>query len=295
MTAVTQEDGATAAKPGFIRLIAEDIDGVMARDPAARSRIEVLLTYPGVHAVLFYRLANPLWRRGLRFPARFLSFLARMMTNVDIHPGATIGRRLFIDHGAGVVIGETAEIGDDVLLFHGVTLGGTARATNKGKKRHPTLGSNVLIGAGAKILGPITVHDGAAVGANSVVIADVPAGMTAVGMPAKPVLPRALRPVDAGDPAVGADPVGAAIQCLLERVTDLELRLAAAQAGQSVPGPAIVAHPVGHGCDARQAFGELHRCPPSSAEPVTAVPHGCTTTQCATSACAPTAPEGTLQ
>jgi serine O-acetyltransferase len=138
--------------PGLRALFAEDLACVFDRDPAARSRIEVLLTYPGLHAILVHRLAHRLWRRGWRFSARWLAFIGRWLTNVDIHPGATIGRRFFIDHGAGVVIGETAEIGDDCTLYHGVTLGGTT--WNKGK-RHPTLGNGVVVGAGAKILGAI--------------------------------------------------------------------------------------------------------------------------------------------
>lgn len=160
----------------------EDIAVVFERDPAARSTFEVLTTYPGVHALLFHRLSNWLWRHGLRWLARFLSHLGRWFTGIEIHPGATIGRRVFIDHGMGVVIGETAEIGDDCTLYHGVTLGGTS--WNKGK-RHPTLGKGVVIGAGAKILGPITLGAGAKVGSNAVVVKDVPAGATAIGIPAR--------------------------------------------------------------------------------------------------------------
>jgi serine O-acetyltransferase len=139
-----------ARRPGVWRLIGEDVDSGFERDPAARTRFEVYTTYPGVHAVLLYRLAHPLWRRGWRWLPRFVSYLARIWTSIDIHPGATIGRRFFIDHGAGVVIGETTEIGDDVTLYHGVTLGGTS--WRKGK-RHPTLGDGCVVGAGAKILG----------------------------------------------------------------------------------------------------------------------------------------------
>jgi serine O-acetyltransferase len=160
---------------------------VFGRDPAARSRLEVLTSYPGVHAVLMHRLSHRLWRRGFRLAARWLAFLARLWTNVDIHPGATIGRRFFIDHGAGVVIGETAEVGNDVTLYHGVTLGGTS--WSKGK-RHPTLGNGVLVGAGAKILGPITLGDNVRVGANSVVIKDVPPNRTVVGIPGRVVQAR---------------------------------------------------------------------------------------------------------
>lgn len=160
----------------------EDIAVVFERDPAARSTFEVLTTYPGVHALLFHRLAHFLWTHGLRWLARFLSHLGRWFTGIEIHPGATIGRRVFIDHGMGVVVGETAEIGDECTLYHGVTLGGTT--WNKGK-RHPTLGRGVVIGAGAKILGPITIGENAKVGSNAVVVKDVPPGATAVGVPAR--------------------------------------------------------------------------------------------------------------
>jgi serine O-acetyltransferase len=153
------------------RLIAEDVACVTSRDPAARNTLEIVLTYPGVHAVIHHRIANRLWRSRRRFLARCLSWFARLVTNVDIHPGATIGRRFFIDHGAGVVIGETAEIGDDVTMYHGVTLGGVSWSPGK---RHPTIESGVLIGCGAKILGPIRVGEGARVGANSVVVEEVP-------------------------------------------------------------------------------------------------------------------------
>ena len=151
-------------QPGILSQIKEDVSCVFERDPAARNQIEVLTTYPGVHALLVHRIANRLWKRNWRYSARLLSYIARIWTNVDIHPGATIGRRLFIDHGSGVVIGETAEIGNDVTLYHGVTLGGTSWSQGK---RHPTLENSVVVGAGAKVLGPITVGEGAKVGANS--------------------------------------------------------------------------------------------------------------------------------
>ncbi len=160
----------------------EDIACVFDRDPAARSAWEVLTCYPGVHALLFHRPAHWFWQHGLIWFARWLSHLGRGRTGIAIHPGATIGRRVFIDHGMGVVVGETAEIGDDCTLYHGVTLGGTS--WNKGK-RHPTLGRGVVIGAGAKILGPILVGEGAKVGSNAVVVRDVPPGATAVGIPAR--------------------------------------------------------------------------------------------------------------
>ncbi|WP_044559143.1 serine O-acetyltransferase [Azospirillum sp. B4] len=210
--------------------VAEDIACVKGRDPAARYTLEIALTYPGVHAVLHHRAAHRLWRRGWRFPARLLAWFARLVTNVDIHPGARIGRRFFIDHGAGVVIGETAEIGDDVTLYHGVTLGGTSWSPGK---RHPTIGDGVLIGAGAKVLGPITVAAGARVGANSVVVSDVPPAMTVVGIPGRIVRdPRDRRA--AADQPYGRidlehhlipDPVGEALSLMIDRVAFLEARV----------------------------------------------------------------------
>jgi len=160
----------------------QDLDCVFERDPAARSTWEVLTCYPGVHALFIHRFSHWLWGHRLRWLARFLSHLTRWLTGIEIHPGATIGRCVFIDHGMGVVIGETAVIGDGCTLYHGVTLGGTS--WHKGK-RHPTLGKGVVIGAGAKVLGPITLGDGARVGSNAVVVRDVPAGATAVGIPAR--------------------------------------------------------------------------------------------------------------
>jgi serine O-acetyltransferase len=227
------------AQTGLYALLRDDIACVFQRDPAARSRFEVLTTYPGVHAILLYRLAHCLWTWGLRYPARLLSYLARLFTNVDIHPGATIGRRFFIDHGAGVVIGETAEIGDDVTLYHGVTLGGTT--WNKGK-RHPTLGHGVVVGAGAKILGAITLGDRVRVGANSVVVKDVASDRTVVGIPGKVV----VRQDAAGENALGInldhhlipDPVGRAIVCLMERIEVLEARLRTQ--GEAVDGQCSV-------------------------------------------------------
>ncbi len=159
----------------------EDIQCVFERDPAARNVFEVLTAYPGIHAVMMHRVAHRLWHWRLKWLARMLSTLARWLTGIEIHPGATIGRRFFIDHGMGVVIGETAEIGDDCTLYHGVTLGGTS--WDKGK-RHPTLENDVVVGAGAKVLGPITLGAGCRVGSNAVVVNDVPAGATAVGIPA---------------------------------------------------------------------------------------------------------------
>lgn len=166
----------------MFRHLREDIRAIFERDPAARTFWEVLTCYPGVHALILHRVAHWLWGHRLRWLARFFSYLARFVTGIEIHPGATIGRRFFIDHGMGVVIGETAEIGDDVTLYHGVTLGGTS--WNKGK-RHPTLQNGVVVGAGAKVLGPIVIGEHAKIGSNAVVTKPVPAGDTAVGNPAR--------------------------------------------------------------------------------------------------------------
>ena len=161
----------------------EDIACILERDPAARSRWEVLTCYPGLHALVLHRLAHGFWQRGWRVMGRFTSHVARFLTGIEIHPGATIGRRVFIDHGMGVVIGETAEVGDECTIYQGVTLGGTS--LSKGAKRHPTLGRGVIVSAGAKVLGGFTVGDGARVGGNAVLLQSVPAGATAVGIPAR--------------------------------------------------------------------------------------------------------------
>ena len=163
-------------------MLLETLRAYQRRDPAARSKLEIFLLYSGVHAILYYRLAHWLHRHQLCFLARFVSQWARFWTGIEIHPGATIGRRLVIDHGTGIVIGETTEIGDDVLLYQGVTLGGTGKDLGK---RHPTLGNNVMVGAGAKVLGPITIRDNARIAAGAVVLQCVPAGATAVGVPAQ--------------------------------------------------------------------------------------------------------------
>ena len=170
----------------FTRLL-EDVDSFMQRDPAARSKIEVILCYSGYHALVLHRFANAAWRRNYFLLGRFISNFSRFITGIEIHPGATIGRRFFIDHGMGVVLGETSKVGDDVTLYQGVTLGGTS--LEKGK-RHPTLGNGVIVGSGAQILGPIIISDAARVGANAVVLEDVPSGATVVGIPAKIVMGR---------------------------------------------------------------------------------------------------------
>ena len=167
-------------------LLHEDLVTAQRRDPAATSALEIALTYPGVHALWTHRVSHALWSHGARTPARVLSSMARAVTGVDIHPEATIGRRVFIDHATGVVIGQTAEVGNDVVIFHGVTLGGVAMIPGK---RHPTVGDHVMIGAGAKVLGPITVGAGVKIGANAVVVKDVPCGNVAIGVPAR-LLPK---------------------------------------------------------------------------------------------------------
>jgi len=212
--------------------IREDIRCVFERDPAARTTWEVITCYPGFHARLLHRLSHRLWLWDLKWPGRFVSHLARWFTGIEIHPAAVIGRRFFIDHGMGVVIGETAEIGDDVTLYHGVTLGGTT--WQKGK-RHPTLGNGIVAGAGAKLLGPIHVGDGAKIGSNAVVVRDVPAGATAVGIPARIMdngrdEARARMAERIGFPAYGisgevGDPVAQAINSLLDHVVTIDQRI----------------------------------------------------------------------
>lgn len=198
----------------------DDLSSAARRDPAARGPLELLLLYPSLHAVWNYRLAHALWRRGLRFPARLLMSLVRNFTGIEIHPAARIGRRFFIDHGVGVVIGETVEIGDDVLLYQGVTLGGTSLA--KGK-RHPTLGHHVVVGAGAKVLGPIRVGDGARIGASSVVIKDVKPQDVVVGIPARPVDHREGEEIRLRHNLI-KDPLQLSLQALEERIRFLESR-----------------------------------------------------------------------
>ena len=214
----------------------EDIRCVFDRDPAARNAFEVATTYPGVHAVLLHRLSHRLWNAGLLWLARMLSTLGRWLTGIEIHPGARIGRRFFIDHGMGVVIGETAVIGDDCTLYHGVTLGGTS--WQKGK-RHPTLGNDVVVGAGAKVLGPIEIGDGARIGSNAVVVKAVPPGTTVIGVPGRLVDPTKGKGDDArrnrmaqkmGFDAYGVtqdapDPVAHAINCMLDHIHVMDQRM----------------------------------------------------------------------
>ena len=211
----------------------DDVACIRERDPAARSTWEVLTCYPGLHAILVHRLAHACWRRGLRWLGRFLSHLGRFLTGIEIHPGATIGGRVFIDHGMGVVIGETAEVGDECTIYQGVTLGGTSLA--RGAKRHPTLGRGVIVGANAQVLGGFTVGDGARIGSGAVVVKPVPPGATAVGNPARVIQAEAeaLREATAarmGFSAYGVtqgdDPVASAMKGLIDNAASHEHQIA---------------------------------------------------------------------
>ena len=215
----------------------DEIDAMMRRDPAARSRLEVVLCYPGFQALLFYRVSHALWRRGWHLLGRFVSHVGRALTGIEIHPGARIGKRLFIDHGMGVVIGETSEIEDDVTLYHGVTLGGVAPSVDsdsqRDTKRHPTLRDGVIVGSGAQILGPITVGINARVGANAVVTKDVPMCATVVGIPGRVVQQRGKPQPEEAAPFVSygtptgdvPDPVARALDEVLAEVHGLRARL----------------------------------------------------------------------
>ena len=236
----------------FFKRLNADIDAIMERDPAARSRVEVVLCYPGFQALVIYRLSHALWGRGWRLAGRFVSHIGRMLTNIEIHPGARIGIRCVIDHGSGVVIGETSIIGDDVTLYQGVTLGGTSPAVDSraqvDQKRHPTLEDGVIVGSGAQILGPITIGQGARVGANAVVTRDIPRGVTAAGIPARVIMPRDKQkakefvaygtPVDElFDPVLrNIDSMRGQMAQLAERIDELEERLRASEAREA---PAI--------------------------------------------------------
>jgi serine O-acetyltransferase len=205
----------------LLKTLKEDIQTVFAKDPAARSVLEVIFCYPGLHALWSYRLAHFLWRYKLRFLARFASHVSRFLTGIEIHPGAKIGRRFFIDHGAGVVIGETTQVGDDVLMYQGVVLGGT---TLKKEKRHPTIGNNVVMGAGAVALGAITIGEGARIGSGSVVVKSVPPGATVVGIPGRVVEDRHKPFLDL-DHGKLPDPVAEAIRLVLREQEKLGERL----------------------------------------------------------------------
>jgi serine O-acetyltransferase len=205
----------------LFRTLREDIQAALARDPAARSKLEVLLFYPGLHALLLHRIAHFLWKHKLRLLSRFVSHTARFLTAVEIHPGAVIGRRFFIDHGSGVVIGETAEIGDDVLMYQGVVLGGT---TLEKKKRHPTIGNNVVIGSAAILLGAITIGENSRIGANSVVVRSVPPGSVVVGVPGRIVGGRQESVMDLEHGNL-PDPFSEAVRLILEEQARLIERL----------------------------------------------------------------------
>ena len=205
----------------LFKTLKEDIQTVFTKDPAARSALEVICCYPGLHALWFHRLAHFLWQHKLRFLARFLSYINRFLTNIEIHPGAKIGRRFFIDHGAGVVIGETAEIGDDVLMYQGAVLGGTSL---KKEKRHPTMGNNVVIGTGAIALGAISIGDGAKIGSGSVVVKSVPPGATVVGIPGRIVVDGYKPPWDLEHGKL-PDPVAEAIRLVLNDQEKVRERL----------------------------------------------------------------------
>jgi serine O-acetyltransferase len=205
----------------MFRTLKEDIKAVFDRDPAARSALEVFFCYPGLHALWFHRLSHGLWTRKFYFLGRFVSHLGRFFTGIEIHPGARIGKGFFIDHGMGVVIGETAEIGDNVTLYHGVTLGGVSWEK---VKRHPTLEDNVVVGSGAKVLGPFTVGRGSKIGSNSVVVKEVPANATVVGIPGRVVMAVEKTESERVDLEHGKlpDPEAKAIACLFEQIRELE-------------------------------------------------------------------------
>lgn len=205
-------------KSRVISIISDDVTGILERDPAARSAAEVLLLYPGLHALIAYRIAHALYRQKMFFAARAVSQIARSITGIEIHPAARIGRRLFIDHGAAVVVGETAVIGDNCTIYQGVTLGGTGKHTGK---RHPTLGNNVMVGAGAKVLGPFTVGDNAKVAAGAVVLSEVPEGCTAVGIPAH-IVRRDSQPEEQLDQVHIPDPIEQRLSQLETRIKALE-------------------------------------------------------------------------
>jgi serine O-acetyltransferase len=217
----------------FFKTLREDIRTVFDNDPAARSVLEVIFCYPGLHALWFHRLAHFLWQHHFRFPARFISHVSRFLTGVEIHPGATIGRHFFIDHGIGVVIGETAEIGNNVLIYQGVVLGGTT--LNKGK-RHPTVGNNVVFGTGAVALGAITIGDGARIGSGSVVVKSVPPGATVVGVPGRVTEDHTIEP-PALEHGKLPDPVAEAIRLVLKEQDKLEERLRRLESASGVTIP----------------------------------------------------------
>jgi serine O-acetyltransferase len=250
----------------LLKNLRDEIDATLARDPAARSRLEVVLCYPGFHALVFHRVARWLWERDWLLAGRFVSHLGRMLTGIEIHPGARIGKRVFMDHGMGIVIGETAEVGDDVTLYQGVTLGGTS--VERGQKRHPTIGNGVIVSSHAQILGPFRVGDGARIGAQAVVLSEVPAGATMVGIPARPVARRSSAPKQP-EPKFQPyaicddipDPIARALSGLVDEVATLRARVAELEnervaeraVGETGPGESptlrLVASSGGNGAD----------------------------------------------
>ena len=227
----------------LLKNLREEIDATLARDPAARSWLEVVLCYPGFQALLYYRLAHWLWQHGWLLAGRFVSHVGRVLTGIEIHPGARIGRRVFIDHGMGVVIGETTEVGDDCTIYQGVTLGGTK--LTRGAKRHPTIGNDVIVSAHAQVLGPFRVGDGARIGPLALVQAEVPDGGRMVGMRARPLGARPSEPVS--EPVfqpygIGEDipdPVARALNGLLDEVTNLRARIAELEQERTAPTPNV--------------------------------------------------------
>lgn len=223
----------------LLKNLREEIDATLARDPAARSRLEVVLCYPGFQALFYHRLAHWLWTRGWLLAGRLVSHIGRVLTGIEIHPGARIGKRVFIDHGMGVVIGETAEIGDDCTIYQGVTLGGTK--LTRGAKRHPTIGNGVIVGAHAQVLGPFRVGDGARIGPLALVQAEVPAGARMVGVRARPLASRpaepnsqpVFQPYGIGEDI--PDPIARALNGLLDEVTSLRARIAALESELATP------------------------------------------------------------
>lgn len=212
----------------ILKEINEDIQAVLERDPAAKNKLEVLLCYPGIHSIISHRIAHPLYKKGFVVLARVISQISRFFTGIEIHPGAKIGKRLFIDHGMGVVIGETAEIGDDVTIYQGATLGGTGK--EKGK-RHPTIGNNVVISSGAKILGPFKVGDHSKIGSGSVVLKEVPPNCTVVGVPGHIVKKGDKKLINMHRPEIDLDqvrlpdPVAEELECLRKRIVELENKI----------------------------------------------------------------------
>ncbi|MBI4789224.1 MAG: serine O-acetyltransferase [Chloroflexi bacterium] len=231
----------------MLTTIRRDIQSVLQRDPAARSTLEILICYPGLHAVWGHRISHWLWMRNFKLLARWVSQLARGLTGIEIHPGATLGSGLFIDHGMGVVIGETAEVGNNVTLYHGVTLGGTS--LNKGK-RHPTLCDNVVVGAGAKVLGAITIGEDSRIGANAVVVRPVPPNSVVVGVPGQAVArgkTRVAKDTPDLEHTLMPDMIGASVISLMSRMDALEQRVVGR--GSAIPGPHVPDRGLWHGDD----------------------------------------------